>query len=202
MIISVLSHPKSVENELETILFLLENGVDTFHIRKPNLSRKQTIAFIENFPKKHWDKFVLHHHYSLVFKMGLKGIHLNRKKKKSPFLTKLLLYYFKLKLPEMHISTSFSNLSSLFEDNRKYNYVFLSPVFDSISKSGYQSSFSHHNLKAAMDKTKHKVLALGGVRADKIQLIRSAGFSGMVLSGILWEESNPIEVFKEIKKLL
>ena len=103
-----------------------------------------------------------------------------------------------MRKPNLHISTSFSNLSNLYEEGSKFNYVFLSPVFDSISKSGYQGAFNHHNLAIALAKTNQNVLALGGVQLENVEKIKALGFKGMVLSGIIWQSENKVEIFKEI----
>lgn len=198
MIVTVLSQARSFDKELEIIVSLFDNGLQVFHLRKPNYSKKQVCNFIESIPRKYWNRIILHHHYSLAFKLGLMGIHINKKRKKQPLRTKLLLLYYKFKRPDLHVSTSFSNLSNLFEDGGRYDYVFLSPIFDSISKSGYQSAFSHHNLRMALGKTKHNVLALGGVRPENVSQIKDMGFAGMVLSGVIWEDEQPLKVFKEV----
>ena len=108
----------------------------------------------------------------------------------------LRLLYYRFKRPGLQVSSSFSNLSSLYNDANNYDYVFLSPVFDSITKSGYQSSFSQHNLAVALMKTKHKIMALGGIQPNRFDSIKEMGFAGMVLSDALWNSDNSVDMFK------
>lgn len=84
------------------------------------------------------------------------------------------------------VSISFHSLLSMLEDNSNYTYVFLSPVFDSISKRGYSGAFSHSNLRSSLSKTKHNVMALGGVKADVVQTVNELGFGGMAVLGAMW----------------
>lgn len=69
------------------------------------------------------------------------------------------------------------------------DYVFLSPIFDSISKSGYRSAFSYARLRDAADRgvIDEKVVALGGVTFDKIPLLSSLHFGGAAMLGAIWK---------------
>jgi thiamine-phosphate pyrophosphorylase len=192
----VQSSPKMVEGEAEIVKELFDLGLETFHLRKKSVSTRQLEEFLQVIPRKYWSKIVLHSHYKLVLKYDLKGIHLNRKFRKQKFVFWLRLFYFKFKKPDLQVSSSFNNLSSLYNDTNRYDYVFLSPVFDSITKSGYQSSFSQHNLAVALMKTKHKTMALGGIQTNRFDSIKEMGFAGMVLSDALWNAENSVEMFK------
>lgn len=197
----LLSESKTKAGEAELVTTFFDNGLDLFHLRKPELTMNEMNDYLQEIPKKYWPQIVLHSHYPLAIKYNLAGIHIGRRtKKKSSLRTRLLMMFYKFRNRHLSVSTSFSNLSNLFEDNRPYDYVFLSPIFDSISKSGYQSGFVHHNLKIALNKTTHKVYALGGVSKENIKSIFDMGFQGMVLSGIIWQSDDKVEIFKEIVK--
>ena len=68
------------------------------------------------------------------------------------------------------------------------NYVFLSPVFDSISKPGYPSAFAPEYLKENLQKRRVPVIALGGITAEKVAECRKMGFRGVALLGHVWEQ--------------
>lgn len=70
------------------------------------------------------------------------------------------------------------------------DYVFLSPIFDSISKSGYHSAFTLEVLQqaAAHNIIDEKVVALGGVTPDKVKWLRQIGFGGAAMLGAVWGE--------------
>ena len=65
------------------------------------------------------------------------------------------------------------------------SHVFLSPVFDSISKQGYRAGFTPEILRRASGEgiIDEKVIALGGVTPDKLQLLHSLGFGGAAMLG-------------------
>ena len=93
-----------------------------------------------------------------------------------------------------------------------YDYVFMSPIYDSISKVNYYSTYTAEELRDAQ-RTKiidSKVMALGGINADNLLEIKDFGFGGAVILGDLWNRFDAcsdqdylavIEHFKKLKKL-
>lgn len=69
------------------------------------------------------------------------------------------------------------------------DYLFLSPIFDSISKEGYASAFSHQELCLAAREgiIDSRVVALGGVTPELIPYLASLGFGGVAMSGALFK---------------
>lgn len=73
----------------------------------------------------------------------------------------------------------------------KVDYIFLSPVFDSISKSGYSSAFTHEQLAEAALRgiIDHRVFALGGVTPDKYSFLQRYHFGGAAMLGAIWNKT-------------
>lgn len=107
----------------------------------------------------------------------------------------------------------FHSLQELEECEEKYEYAFLSPIFDSISKTGYKSKFSGSFLSGREGKISQikselitaisgkRIIALGGVDEDKIETCRELGFAGIAVLGAIWNSSSPVEKFKSLKSL-
>ncbi len=101
----------------------------------------------------------------------------------------------------------FHSLKELEDCKEKYEYAFLSPIFDSISKVGYKSKFSHRLHKFSQIKSElisaisgKNIIALGGIDEDKIETCRKLGFAGVAVLGAIWQSKNPLEKFKRIKE--
>ncbi|MBI2281914.1 MAG: thiamine phosphate synthase [Bacteroidetes bacterium] len=70
-------------------------------------------------------------------------------------------------------------------------YCFLSPIFDSISKQGYQAKFDKNELKAFLKKKRTiKVIGLGGVTAENYTELLELGFDGGAFLGSVWGKYN------------
>ena len=200
MKIIVVSPQTAVKDEIDTVTSLFEAGLDLLHVRKPGYSKKRIENYIQKIPKKYWNKIVIHSHHTLALKYKLKGIHLTRKHRKKEFITALKVQYLKFFKSDITISATYHNLANIYENVEEFDYVFLSPIFDSISKSGYQSGFNFHSLKVAMSKTSLKVIAIGGIELNRLDKIQNLGFSGIALAGTIWQSNDRINDFLAIKE--
>jgi len=195
----VISESSEFDGEVDIIHQLFENGLDYFHVRKPKLTTSGLKKFLLRIDPKWRSRVVTHSHHELALSCGLMGIHLtetHRKKKK--FSTWLRLQYILLKKPGTTVSTSFHNISSLRRYDSRYNYVFISPIFESISKVGYRNTFNDEALMKGLETTSYEVMAMGGVNTDKIEKVKEYGFKGFVLLGALWQAPDPVEKFKQV----
>jgi thiamine-phosphate pyrophosphorylase len=197
MKIIVISPSSDQENETEIITKLFECGLETFHLRKPRYSTKELAAYIKRIPLGYHNRIVIHSHHRLVLKYNLKGIHLTKTHRNRGFKTWLITKLIKSKHPLTTVSVSHRRLIGLFEDEKLHNYVFLSPVFDSLTGK-YQSGFTEHSLKSAISKTHHQVVARGGVDAEVLERINGIGFAGIALYSALWKRKDPIGEFKKV----
>jgi len=194
----VISSSSPVENETLIVTKLFEAGLETFHLRKHKLSTKKTKEFINQIPKHFHNRIVIHSHHNLARKFNLKGIHLTKSHKKNKIHTWFSLKLLKLKNPNIIITTSYSNIGQLFETSSRYtyDYVFLSPIFDSLS-SKFQGGFTAHSLKSAIEKTEFKVIARGGIDITAIEKAHAIGFNGLAFYSSMWKKKAPLEEFNK-----
>lgn len=148
-----------------------------FHIRKQNWGINQMREYIEKLPVEWQRKSVLHSHFELIHSYSLKGIHLNERNRISGLYSQYAPFV---------ISTSFHNTKDLLGESNAYEYVFLSPIFDSITKRGYNAAFSEQELIVLNSVSKHKIIALGGVTDKSLSNCRDLGFCGVAYLGSFW----------------
>jgi thiamine-phosphate pyrophosphorylase len=156
-------------------------------------------AYIKAIPVKYHKRIVIHSNHKLAIHYHLKGIHLTEKYRKSPL--KFLYSYFyiyKTIQSKMTISTSYHDVMKIIKANYKYSYVFLSPVFKSISKEEYKPVMTLPKLQDRLRETKSKVFALGGVDECNLNICQNVGFVGVGLLGAIWKNDEPVEKFYRI----
>ncbi len=188
----VVSNPININNEHSIVCSLFENGLEYFHLRKPDLTLNELDAYIKLIPKKHHNKIVLHSHHQLALEYELKGIHFTQKNPYSQWDG----------LQEnLQLSASFHSIEELEMADPVFKYVFLSPVFDSISKEGYKSPFDHFEIKNILaNRTKGvEIIALGGVDTQNINTVIELGFEGVAILGAIWNSKEPIKSFVLLK---
>jgi thiamine-phosphate pyrophosphorylase len=204
MQIVVITDHQETENEAEKITALFEEGLQILHFRKPDCGIENYERMLKSIPSKYYKRIVLHSHYKLIEKYNLRGIHLTGKYKELIDEKMQAELFRTVSKRRITISTSMHSLEEVKNNKWKYNYIFLSPVFDSISKEGYRSKFDLKEIKSFLSSynASPKLMALGGVTETNVKTIREIGFAGLVLMGSIWKSGNSLETFKQIKKRL
>lgn len=176
MKIIAITTPKVVAEDAHIIARLLDMGIDAIHLRKPDSDIGECRRLLCELSAEQRSKIIIHDYPELYDEFSLKGIHINKN------VVSLPDDYRGFKSRSCH---TFEELTRYKSD---YDYLFLSPVFDSISKVGYRSRFSHDELQraAAEGVIDDKVVALGGVTFDKIPYLESLNFGGVAMLGCLY----------------
>lgn len=173
--------------EVQQICAIISGGWDHVHLRHPEASRREMMELIEAIPRDMHPRLVIHDHFSLTWDFNLGGLHLNRR---SPAP------------PGGYNGPLSCSCHSLEEIGRHADmtYLTLSPIFDSISKTGYTSTFSHEQL-THIGSIPARIIALGGVTPERIDLLRRYNFSGFAMLGALPWGADSDEMSRFIKKL-
>ena len=177
--------------------FLLDKGV-IFHIRKPGFSFEELRLYINKIPKEFHAQIVIHQYIDLLNEFNLKGFHCTRFFIKN---TNKSLIELKEEFPNSSFSKSCHSLMEL-EIIEGYSYVFLSPIFDSISKKGYKSKFTLEDLNRSLKLAKIDVYALGGISETNISILKELNIKGVGVLGSIWNSVCPKKKFIKIKGML
>lgn len=176
----LLTYPEALPDEHNALEALFAAGLECLHVRKPGYSHIEMAGFVEGISSENRQKIVLHGHHDLCLVYKLKGLHFPSDK----------VFEMKPGYEGLQFSRSFHSLDELNDCDKVYDYVFLSPIFPSISKKGYGANFNYESLPVAL-RANHacggvKVFALGGMDADTIALAKVLGFDGAAVLGEIW----------------
>lgn len=162
------------EHQILTALF--DEGLEILHLRKPQTEPVYSERLLSLIPATYRKKIVVHDHFYLKNEYGLKGIHLNQRNPELPPKYK------------GHISCSCHTAQEVTDHKKACDYVFLSPIFDTTSPCTYSAQFSATALREMQQKRviDRKVMALGSVGLDNVQLVKDLGFGGCVILGDIW----------------
>lgn len=187
----IITSPEFLSGEAIFIDKLFSQGLDLLHLRKPEASLEAYKRLLLQIPKHWYSRIVLHEHFALAEKFGLHGIHLNRRCSQVPDSFR------------GSISCSCHTIEEVITQKDSKDYVFLSPIFDNISKVGYHAAFSPTLLKqAAIENViDEKVIALGGITANNIPLVKEWHFGGVALLGDIWKRMSDPQVDEYLKHI-
>jgi thiamine-phosphate pyrophosphorylase len=133
----VISSSEELDGEIKMIHELFEAGLQNFHLRKPKLSTNALRRYLDRINPKYYNRIVIHSHHELSVSYKLRGIHLTEHHRgKNYWQSWLRLKYIKLRRSDIQVTAGLHTIGSLSRENPGYAYVFLSPVFNSISKLG------------------------------------------------------------------
>lgn len=182
--------------EANRINTMMDKYEFVLHIRKPFASLYETDNLLHRIDKAFRERIVLHDHYSLARKYRLMGIHLNARNTSHGSGQGYREHY--------NISRSCHSIQEVAEIKERYNYVTLSPIFNSISKQGYGAAFTEEDLRSAAKQgiIDEKVIALGGIDSSNIGDVARLGFGGAAVLGTIWNRTGADDAMEELRKLI
>ncbi|EIJ38238.1 thiamine monophosphate synthase [Galbibacter orientalis DSM 19592] len=189
----VITSEIALEQEIESLNRLFAYGLETLHIRKPRLEKVALKNYLELIDVKNHNKIMLHQHHELASEFNVKGIHLTEKHRK--MLENDSEYIKNHQKMGRVVSTGFHSISALKKEGANYDYSFLSPVFNSISKENYQGK------EFEVTAFPIKVIALGGITSATISEVKKMGYQGVAILGSIWQSKHPVTAYKELQKV-
>ena len=187
----IISEPGFFSGEAEALRRLLDGLECRVHLRKPGSAEEDMRRLVESLPEELRPRLTLQEHLQLAPEYGVGGVHPTSRFPEIPPCWRGL------------VSRSCHSLDEV-AACQDADYLFLSPIFDSISKSGYRSAFTDAQLRSASEIDGH-VYALGGVRPENFPLLKEYGFGGAALLGHVWRDCSPEgirRVSEEIKSYM
>ncbi len=167
----VITSPEFLPEEASYILRLLESeAADFVDIRKPRAPDDAIATLINDIPEVFHHRLRLHDAFSIGHQLGISAYQLNRRHTTAP----------------QNATSVTRSCHSLNEYSDKYDYITLSPIFQSISKKDYTSPFNLEKL--AIELPGKRVIALGGITPAHFSRIADAGFIGAAMLGYVWSD--------------
>ncbi|SEJ13730.1 thiamine-phosphate pyrophosphorylase [Dyadobacter sp. SG02] len=177
---------------------LFAQGLARLHVRKPAAAEADLRGLLEQIDPKFRGRIALHQHHALAEAFGITRLHFTESNR----LAQRADTFEGLKRNGFKISTSIHNPADVEKLSHCFDYAFLGPVFDSISKKNYKaaltgdSSLNRFNFPG-------KLIALGGIDDTRLDLVASLGFDGVAVLGAIWTEpANAVTAFRALASAL
>ena len=164
-------------------------------MRKPNYSVEELRQFLSKVYPEFRSRLVLHQQHQVTNEFGISRIHFTESARAALDLESTNNNDVYIKSTSIHTMADFNQLESCFE------YAFLSPIYQSISKPDYKSDLDA--VKAITQRTncKTKLVALGGISIENIEKTYQLRFDDVALLGSIWNSNQPIQNFKLCQKI-
>ncbi|MBP6386579.1 MAG: thiamine phosphate synthase [Pseudarcicella sp.] len=186
----LISNPTPVIDETIRVNAMFDAGLPIFHLRKPDSLPEEIDDFLTKISPKYLSQIAIHQYHFLAEKWHLKRLHFTVKQRNSTNITDFENY----RNQGFILSTSVHSVEEFNHLNFNFDYVFLSPVFDSISKINYTSVV--FDLSKINNFSFTKLVALGGINISNRHEIYKMGFDDYALLGSIWQSENPLNAVK------
>lgn len=177
----IITLPNIIKGEAEAIIRL--QSIDhslIIHIRKPGVETERICEILNELRDRGADmsRLTIHYNQPLAERYSLRGIHVRLPELDSSMRAK-----------GWRVSASAHSWAEVEKYGSMVDYMFLSPVFDSISKIGYSSNIDLDDAAQRISGLNMScgIVALGGVDTTRMWQIRKAGFCCGAVLGALWE---------------
>lgn len=189
----IISDNKIFPGEAEVLNQMFDGRMSLFHLRKYENSKTEIIELLDKIKPEHYSKIAIHQYHEMAEELGFKRIHFSetdRLQQTEKQLERLIDEGFTLST-SVHSVDVYKGLSDVFE------YAFLGPVFDSISKFGYKA----RKFDLQEKNPNVKVIALGGITSANYKNAIEMGFDGVGVLGSIWNSENKLESFTKILQM-
>ncbi len=196
----VITPENTVPEEASQVNQLFQLGLDRLHLRKKDFGSDQYHAYLQQIDPEYHHRIAVHEQFDLVLAYHSLGLHCKNHVLHDQTQMKRILELYPISL-----SASVHSWREVEENSYPLNYVFISPVYNSISKKGYQASIDLNYLQPLKDNAATDlpaVVALGGITHAHIPELFQKGFDGVAVLGAIWEEADPLAAFSKIKNAI
>ncbi len=185
--------------EASLVNHLFELGLERLHLRKKDLGKENYLHYLQQIDPVHYHRIAVHEQFDLVHTYSTLGLHC-----KNHVLHDKTQMDRLLELEPASLSASLHSWRELEENQYPLDYVFISPVFNSISKKGYQASVDLDRLSRLKESATAlpDIIALGGVTGSHIPILYEKGFDGVAVLGAVWEDTDPVAAFGRLQKVV
>ena len=169
---------------------LLKSGAaHRVHMRHPGYGVDEMRTLLRECGRDLWRRISLHDHYELADEFAGTGVHENRRNGVYAGMSCVVRSRSCHSIPEAVEAVG-------------YDYVTLSPMYDSISKTGYAAAFDVRDAQLRSLTAARRTIALGGVTPERFGELADAGFAGAALSGFLWCNGTGGDMDKRINEII
>lgn len=179
--ILLITLPHFFEGETDIVNHLFADGLKRLHLRKPAATTEELERWIEAINLAYRSRIVLHDHHELALRYELGGIHLNSRNPHAPK---------GFDRNRCSLSRSCHSIQEVKACHSDYDYVLLSPIYNSISKQGYHAAFPLEELTKESKLLSQNIYALGGITFEKLAEVKQLGFAGAAMLGGFWEKTH------------
>lgn len=173
---------------------LFDAGLSRLHVQvRKDWSRPQYEQFLAAIPQPFWSRIVLGEEPELVESHALGGFQMHPGERIPRRWPKTAA-----------VSVKCHDYDELRNTDKQCSYVFLTPVFESVSKRDHRPQRTLREYEVIVQRWKAEggapIHALGGITPKNAARARELGFDGIAFIGSVWKQPDPVRAFLELER--
>ncbi len=164
----------------------LKGGVTAIQLREKDLSAKELLPLARSLralTREHGARLFINDRVDVALMAGADGVHLGE--------ASLAANEVRALAPDLWIGVSTHSLEgALKAQDAGADFITFSPIFETASKKEFGPTQGLERLKEVCEKTRLPVLALGGIKKNRISTVLDQGAFGVALISGIWNSSD------------
>ncbi|MBO9699998.1 MAG: thiamine phosphate synthase [Sporocytophaga sp.] len=182
----VITNEQLLKREHDLLHALFEEGLEVLHIRKPYYTLHELESYVEGINPSYYNRISVHRMPEIIERFPLRGYHFSYDAFKKDNRDLKLIN--KFRQSNRLVSCSCHSVEDLKAAKEITDYQFISPLFDSISKSGYKAGINLNELSKFLSENNTTIYGLGGIDEHTIPNLQNTGLKGVVVLGMIWKQ--------------
>lgn len=199
-LVTKIKHDQSFEEYSVTIEQALQGGITMLQLREKHndlLLIKERAHALKSLVKSYKVPLIINDFVELAAEVDADGVHIGQGDMHPKEVRDIIG-------PDKIIGLSIETLEELKLSNEidEIDYVSISVVYSSKTKSDYKRVWGLEGLQEAVKYSKHPITAIGGIRLDNAIDIIHSGINGITVIGAIYDSTDPLKVASDLIKLL
>jgi len=195
----VITNEQPLKREHDLLHALFEQGLAVLHIRKPYYTLQELESYVEGINPSYYNRISVHRMPEVVERFPLRGYHFSYDAFKKDNKDLQLINEFRQS--NRLVSCSCHSVEDLDAAKEITDYQFISPLFDSISKTGYKAGIDLHELSKFLSGHNTTTFGLGGIDEHAIPNLHNTGLKGVVVLGMIWKQfAEDADIIKAVQR--
>jgi len=192
----ILSQPRTVE---EVVRMAVKGGVTAVQLREKDISTKEfvtTARRIKEILQPFNVPLIINDRIDVAVAVDADGVHIGQQDMPCDIARRLLG---KEKIIGLSVETMEQALEA---ENLDVDYLGVSPIFLTPTKSEIQTQWGIEGLKELRSRVRKKLIAIGGINTSNAQAVLEAGADGLAVVSAICAAGDPELAAQELKRII
>jgi thiamine-phosphate pyrophosphorylase len=191
-----LSYPRTIE---EVVISAVRGGVTTVQLREKDCSTREYVELaykIHKILKPLNIHLIINDRIDVALAVDADGVHIGQNDMSFSDVRRLMG-------PKAIIGLSVETLEQAIQAEKlDVDYLGVSPIFRTPTKTDIATEWGIEGLKILRSKSRHKLIAIGGINLSNAEAVLEAGAGGLAVVSAICSAPDPEEITRQLRSIV